>query len=138
MLPKVFISLRMKSMDGTACFLRLRSPLRSDHGFPAFWPYSVPAISRRVGGRPESVLVNARSDLEFATVRRVAAQSEDVLEVQGANTDEEVAYLVLGGAHARQMGHRSQTVLPMDAVHDHQRLVPRAAAGAVGHRAAVT
>src|SRR5258708_20678348 len=35
------------------------------------------------------------------------------------------------------MRDRSQAMLPLDSVHDHQRLVPGAASGAVSHRAIV-
>jgi hypothetical protein len=41
------------------------------------------------------------------------------------------------GADAGQVRERGQAMLPLDAIHDHQRLIARAAAGAIGDGAVI-
>ena len=50
---------------------------------------------------------------------------------------EQLAHLVARVVDAGEMRQRRQAVLALDAIHDHQRLVARAAAGAVGDGAKI-
>ena len=68
--------------------------------------------------------------------RRVAAQSEHVLDAGVAHDVERLAQLVHGGADAGEVGHRLEAVLGLDRGHDVDglALLLGAAAGAVGDR----
>src|ERR1043166_947015 len=72
-----------------------------------------------------------------AAARRVAAQGEDILDAQGADLRDDIADFIAGRVHASEVGHGGQPVLALDAVHDHQGFLARAAAGAVGDRAII-
>lgn len=82
-------------------------------------------------------LKSTRRHFELTTARWIAAQREDISDSQSANLLQQFADLLFGGRHARQMRDRREAVLFLNAVHDPQRLVPRTATGAVGHRAVI-
>src|SRR5580693_2672978 len=64
----------------------------------------------------------------------VAAQREHVVDPGGAHLVERRAQLADGGADAREVRHRLQSVVLLDALDDLDRLRARGAAGAVGDR----
>ncbi len=76
-------------------------------------------------------LKSAGSDLELAPAGRVAPQRQEISDPQRANAAKQFADLLPGGADACQVSHGRQSVLPLDTFHDHERLVARAAPGAV-------
>ena len=78
----------------------------------------------------------AGRDLALAATGGVATERENVLAAQRADLFQQLSHLLPRVVDARQVRHRRQA-LPLDAVHDHQRLLARAAAGAVGDRAKV-
>src|ERR1700690_2873203 len=55
------------------------------------------------------------------------------MTAQGADASEQLPHLFAGVVDAGEMRQRRQAMLALDAVHNHQRLVARAAARAVGH-----
>src|SRR5213082_3513914 len=63
---------------------------------------------------------------------RVAAQRQNVVDAARARYTEVSADFLFCGVDASQVRHGGEAVLPLNAVHDRQRLVPRAAARAVG------
>ncbi|MDB6123995.1 MAG: hypothetical protein JWQ71_2988 [Pedosphaera sp.] len=65
---------------------------------------------------------------------RVAAQGQDVGDAECAGLLNDVAKFLAGGVDAGEMEHGRQSMLALDAVHDHQRLVARPAARAIGDR----
>src|SRR5262245_50506054 len=74
---------------------------------------------------------------ELTAVRRIAAQCQHVLDPERANAIEHAAGIGPRRVHARQVRHRRQVVFALDAVHDRERLVARAATGAVRDRTEV-
>src|SRR6266540_5833836 len=70
--------------------------------------------------------------LEFACgTRRITAQRQDIVYSARAGFLQVCADVLPRGIDASEMGHGREAVLPLNAIHDHQRLVPRAAASAV-------
>src|ERR1700675_4299205 len=63
------------------------------------------------------------SNFEVATAGRIAPQSEHVFHTQLVDLAEEISDLLFRGTNAGQMGHGGQSVLSLDAVHNHQGLV---------------
>ena len=79
------------------------------------------------------IFKTAGRGLEFAAAGRVAAQGENVFAVQRADFFQQRAHFGAGVVDAGKMGEPRQPMLVLDAVHNMQRFVARAAAGAVGH-----
>ena len=75
--------------------------------------------------------------LKFSAGGRIAAQRQDVFAAERMDFFEHRAHFVARVVDAGKMGERGQAVVALDAVNDHQRLVARAAARAVGHGAKV-
>ena len=75
--------------------------------------------------------------LEFSAAGRVAAERENVLAAERADFFQQRAALLARVVDAGQVRKGGQTVLALDAVHDVQRFVARAAAGAISHRAII-
>jgi NAD(P)-dependent dehydrogenase (short-subunit alcohol dehydrogenase family) len=63
--------------------------------------------------------------LEFAAAGRVAAQGQDVFAAGRADFFQQRAHLVARVADAGEVRQRRQPVLPLDAIHDFERLVAR-------------
>ena len=63
---------------------------------------------------------------------RIAAQRQDVFDADAARLGDDLADLRAGVVDAGQVEHGGEVVLALDAVHDHEGLVARAAPGAVG------
>ncbi len=63
---------------------------------------------------------------------RIAAQRQDIFDADTARLRDDLADLLAGMIDAGQVEHGGEVVLALDAVHDHESLVARAAAGAVG------
>ena len=74
---------------------------------------------------------------KFATGGRVAAQGEDVLDAALGGFGEDGGKLFLRRVDAGEVHHGGESVLALDAVHDVDGLVARAATCAVGHGAEV-
>lgn len=83
------------------------------------------------------ILKAAGRGLELATSGRVTAQREDVFDAALPGLGEDGSEFVLRRVDAGEMHHRGEAVLALDAVHDADGLLPRAAARAVGHGAEV-
>ena len=75
--------------------------------------------------------------LKFAATRRIAAQGENIFAVQRADFFKQGADFVAGVVDASKMRQRGEAMLPLDAVHNHQGLVTRAATCAVGDGAKI-
>ncbi len=67
----------------------------------------------------------------------VAAKRENVPDAAPGGVGEHGGQLVPGRVHARQVGHRREPMLPLDAVDDPKGLLAGAPSGAVGHGAIV-
>ena len=78
-----------------------------------------------------------RMRLKFATTGGIAAQREDVFTTQPLDFFQKLADLFAGVVDAGQVGQSNQPVLPLNAIHNHQRLVARGAAGAVSDGAEI-
>jgi hypothetical protein len=74
---------------------------------------------------------------KFAAARRIAAQGQDVFTAERADFFEQRTHFIAGVVDAGEMRQRRQLVFALDAVHNHQRFLPRAAAGAVGDGAKI-
>src|SRR5215831_19050674 len=79
-------------------------------------------------------LETARRHFELAPSGRIAAQCQDILDTQRPNLAQQVLYLLLRRLDTRKMSDSGETVLPLNAIDDHQRLVAGAPAGTVSHR----
>ena len=69
--------------------------------------------------------------------RRITTQRQNVFDAESPRFFEDIRKLLFGRVHACQMRHCGQAVLPLDAIDDHERLVARAATGAIRDRAEV-
>ena len=65
----------------------------------------------------------------------IATQRQNIFNPQAPRFSQHIRQLLLCRIHARQMRHRRQPMLSLDAVHNHQRFLARAAARPVSHRA---
>jgi len=74
----------------------------------------------------------AGRELKFTATRRIAAQRENVFTTERVDFFQKFAHLSAGVPNTGEMCQRRETVLPLDAIHNHQCFVARAAAGAVG------
>jgi hypothetical protein len=106
----------------------------------AGWPSGKPDADRETVARADerhqfaSVLKPARRLLELAGAhRRIAAQSQDVHDAESPRFFQERADLFARGVDAGQVAHRRQPVNALEAIHQFQRLVARAAAGSIRH-----
>src|ERR1017187_2157957 len=75
--------------------------------------------------------------LKFAAVRRISAQRENIFTTQRTNFSQKLAHLPASVIDAREMRQCRETVLPLDAIHNHQRFVARAATGSIGDGAII-
>ena len=79
----------------------------------------------------------AGGGLELATAGRIAAQGENIPATQSTDASEQFVHLFAGVVHTGEMRQGRQAVLTLNPVHNHQRLVAGAAAGAVGDGAEI-
>ena len=75
--------------------------------------------------------------MKLATAGGIAAQRENIFTAQRAEFLQQCADFGLRVVDAGEMRERGQLVLALDAVHNHQRFFPRAAAGTVSDRAEI-
>jgi uncharacterized membrane protein YqjE len=79
----------------------------------------------------------SRSRLKFRPIGRIAPQRQDVFYAQRFDLRQQVANLLAGCAYASKMSHRCKPMLLLNPLHDHQRLITRAPARAIGHRTVI-
>src|SRR5258708_2258020 len=75
--------------------------------------------------------------LEFAAAGRIAAQRENIFTSDRLDLLQQLADLLAGVVDTGEMSERGEVMFALDAIHDHQGLFTRAAAGAIGHGAEV-
>ena len=92
--------------------------------FPAY-------VGDQVGGVGEAVLGGLELGLPG---RGMAPQGDDVFDAGGDQAVEHAGDLGPARAHAGQVGHRGEAVLPLDAGHEIDGEIAGGAACAVGHR----
>src|SRR5262249_27739558 len=73
-------------------------------------------------------------DLEFTSAGGIAPQGQEILHTQLADLAQQILNLLACRTNACQVRHSCQTVLTLDPVDNHQRLIARAATGSISDR----